>query len=136
MTYLVDLKNWFAAIVFLLIVVLFWLALFIAMSPLLIPVFLISLFKDEAVLLGKKIIFKQWARNMFISQDQGANAMLGGSMDNHVSGRVGYNAIRGNGIALKMEIVINLFFKIFFKQDNHCRAAIEFDEAYNKNWGG
>lgn len=86
--------------------------------------------------MGKPMLFKMWARNMFISQDQGANSMLGGSMDTHVSGRVGYHSLRGNGIALNMEKVINLIFRVFFRQKNHCRVSIENDEAYNKHWGG
>jgi len=127
--------NWFVAIVFLVIVVITWLLLFIAMSPVLLPVFLISKVKEEGTVFGKKVMFKSWALQMFISQDQGANTILGGSMDTHVSGRVGYQAIRGNGIALRMEKVINGYFKIFFKQDNHCRDAIEHDEPYHNNWG-
>jgi len=137
---LIQIKDWFKywtiALLFLLIVVVFWILIFIPMSPVLVPVFIASKFKEEANIFGKKVLFKQWSLNMFLSQDQAANTILGGSMDTNVSGRVGYHAIRENGIALKMEVAINLLFKILFKQENHCRASIENDEYYNVNWGG
>ena len=129
-------KHWLIAILFLIIVVIVWALIFVVMSWALIPVFIVSKFKDDAVVFGKKVLFKSWAHNMFIAQDQAANALLGGSMDTHVSGRVGTNAIRGNKIALNMEKVINLVFKVFAGQENHCRVTIEKDEDYNKDWGG
>jgi len=131
-----NIKSWAVAVILLSLVLLFWSVLFIAMSPILIPVTIASLFKDEVHFLGVNFKFLSWRYNMFISQDQGANAMLGGDMDTHVSGRVGRRAIKGNDIALKMETVINLLFKALFKESNHCRNAIEHDEKYNKNWGG
>jgi hypothetical protein len=131
-----SVRDWLVAIIFLLIVAITWLGIIVVMSPVMTPVYIISLFKEELVLFGKKILFKSWHKNMLISGDQGANTLLGGSMDNHVSGRVGYNAILGNGVALKMEIVIDLIFKVLFKENNHSRNAIERDENYNKHWGG
>lgn len=95
-----------------------------------------AIVKDESFIFGKVIDWKMWRYNLWIADDQNVNAMLGGDRDITVSSRVGYNARRGNGIALKMEVVINLLFKLAINQDDHCQASIERDEQHNKNWGG
>lgn len=129
-------KHWAIAIVFLMVIVVFWSLLFIVMAVVLIPVTVASLFKDELHLFGVNFKFKSWRYNMFIAQDQAVNTLFGGAMDTHISGRVGIRAIDENGIALKMEKVINLLFRWLLKQENHCRTSIEHDEKYNKDWGG
>jgi hypothetical protein len=129
-------KHWFIALVFLIIVAVVWIVVFVAMSPFFMPVFIASKWKSEAVFLGVKMMFKSWSRNMFIVQDAAANTVLGGSRKKHVSGRVGYHSMRENGIAMKMEVVIDLIFKVLKNQDRHCRASIESGESYNVNWGG
>ena len=73
---------------------------------------------------------------MFISDDQNANTVLGGDLDITVSSRVGYNAQRGNPVAINMELVIDFLFKVTTGQIGHCRASIERDERHNKHWGG
>lgn len=130
-----NIAQWFVATAFMLIVVFFWVLLFIVMSPVLIPVYLLSKVKEEATVFGVNFNIKGWAYHMFISQDQAVNTILGGNMDTHVSGRVGFHAKRGNGIALKMELVIDWCFEKVLKQVGHCRAAIENDEIYSKSWG-
>ena len=131
-----NFTQWFVAILFMVIVVVWWLTLFIVMSPALVPVYLISKVKEDVTVFGTYFNFKGWAYHMFISQDQAVNTILGGHMDTHVSGRVGFHAKRGNGIALKMELVIDYCFEKLLKQIGHCRNAIENDEIYSKGWGG
>ena len=137
---LVQIKDWFKhwaiALLFLLIVVLVWSLVFTAMSPFLIPVFIKSKYKDEGMIFGKKAMYKAWAKNMFIVQDQAANTVLGGSMKKHVSGRVGYLAIAENPIAMKMAVVIDAYFRVFHGQKNHSRVSVEAGYPYNENWGG
>jgi hypothetical protein len=130
------LGEWLVAILFLMIIPVFWLAIALVMSPVLIPVLIISLFCERSKILGVKVLWRKWSYNMIVSQDQSVNTILGGSLDTSVSSRVGYRSELGNGVALKMEPVINLLFKVFAGQENHCRASIERDEVHNKNWGG
>jgi hypothetical protein len=128
--------EWVTALFFLLLVVYFWLGPTVLKAPLILIAFIISKFKKKSIIFGKKVRWGEWAYNMFIADDQNANAALGGNRDITVSSRVGYNAKRGNGIALKMEKVINLGFLVFAKQKDHCRVSIEVDEQHNKEWGG
>ena len=130
-----NIAQWLVALVFMLIVVVCWSTLFVVMSPVVLPIYLISKVKPTATILGVTLNFKGWAYQMFIAQDQTTNTVLGGNMDTHVSGRVGYHAKRGNGIALKMELVIDYCFEKVLKQVGHCRVAIENDEKYSKVWG-
>lgn len=129
-------KEWLAAIVLLVLIVVLWAWFTLAKSLILIPVYIVSKFKDESVILGKRVNWAMWARNMFLSDDQSVNAVLGGDRDITISSRVGYNAIFGNGIALKMELVIDWLFYITTGQKQHCRASVERDEKHNKKWGG
>ncbi len=70
---------------------------------------------------------KTYCKVLWIAADQTVNAATGGNMDHTISGRVGYNAILGNPVALELEKVIDF---IFWK--NHCREAVEKDEAYSQ----
>ena len=131
-----NIKHWAYASALLLLVFILWAYLIITKLFVILPVSIIAIKRDYSVIFGKCINWKQWRYNLWISDDQNVNAMLGGDRDITVSSRVGFNAKRGNEIALKMEKVIDLLFKITINQDNHCRASIERDETHNKNWGG
>jgi len=131
-----NIKEWVVALLLLALVAVFWLLLFIAMSPVLGPVAAISIVKKEIEYKGMKFKFRSWAIQMLLAQDQGANSMLGGSRDTDISGRVGTKAIAGNGIALKMEKVIDLLFLVLLKERSHCRSVIEHDEKYHNHFGG
>ncbi len=54
--------------------------------------------------------------------DQGVNWLLGGSPDHTLSGRVGYNALKGKQWAICWQEVINT---IFFWDEDHCFESIE-----------
>jgi hypothetical protein len=114
------------AYLLLLSVVFFWSVLIIALSVVQIPVTLAAIFYAKA---------RGWALHIMVGQDQMVNAIHGGNMDTHISGRVGFHATRGNPIALHMEKPINLLFWILKKQVNHCRASIEHDENYHRHMG-
>lgn len=131
-----QLKEWLYAAILLIVVFFLWFWFSFTKGFILIPVYAMSKIKDESIILGKRIDWGRWAYNMFISDDQATNAVLGGDRDITVSSRVGYNAKRGNGIALKMEVVIDWLFLKLKSQKDHCRASIERDEKHNKNWGG
>lgn len=128
-------KNWWAAVMLLILVGLFWLWLILVKLPLTLPITLIATFKNTSTIFGKTVDWKGWRYNLWIGDDQNVNTMLGGDKDVTVSSRVGFNAKRGNAIALHMEKVIDFLFRMTVGQENHCRASIEYDENHNKNWG-
>jgi len=128
--------NWIAAILLLLLVVYFWLAFALVKLPVLLPAFVISKFTDESIIFNTRVHWKKYVYNMVVGDDQNTNTALGGDRDITISSRVGYNASKGNKIALNMELIINFLFKIFIGQYDHCRASIERDEKHNKDWGG
>jgi hypothetical protein len=131
-----DIREWCFASVYLVLIVYFWGMSTLVKLPVILPVFLMSKFTDKSEVLGKQVYWGKWAYNMFISDDQSANTVLGGDRDITVSSRVGFNAKEGNPIALRMEIVIDYLFYVFAKQENHCRVSLEIDEKHNKDWGG
>lgn len=71
---------------------------------------------------------RTYAKVLWIAADQTVNASTGGNMDHTISGRIGYNAILGNKTALELEKVVDF---IFWK--NHCREAVEKDEAFSQD---
>lgn len=129
------LVEWAAALILLALIIFFWACATIPKLPILIPVYITSKFTDKTRILGVDVHWHGWARNMFLSDDQAANATLGGSMDNTCSSRIGHNAARGSRIALKMELLTDMYFRLTTGQKNHCRVSIERDEKHNKNWG-
>jgi hypothetical protein len=114
------------AYLLLLSVVIWWALLIITCSPLQVPLYVASIILPS---------LKGWAYNLIISQDQTVNAIHGGNMDTHISGRIGFHAKRGARVALHMERPVNLIFLITDGQKNHCRNAIEFDEKYHRHMG-
>jgi len=115
-----------AAYLLLASVVFWWALLLIVFSPIQVPVSFVAIFYEKA---------KGWAYNLMIGEDQMVNAVHGGNMDTHVSGRVGWHSINGSRIALHMERPINLLFWIIRRQVNHCRSSIEYDEVYHRHMG-
>ena len=66
-----------------------------------------------------------------MSLDQLANASAHGSEDQSVSGRLGY-AIHYKKNPNKIYAIICKILNIFFRQDNHCLDAIEYDRLFHE----
>ncbi len=65
---------------------------------------------------------QKYLRDGLIWIDQGFNWLLGGSPDHTLSGRVGYNALKGKQWAIYCQEGINT---IFFWDEDHCFESIE-----------
>lgn len=77
----------------------------------------------------KMFHFGKWVENQFISLDLNINSFFGGSPYETISSRLG-KAHRGDysqtrrKIALPFYYAVNFFFRVFFKQENHCYQYI------------
>ena len=73
---------------------------------------------------------------LWIAQDQDVNVLIrGGNPDVTISSKVGYMKINGSKTAAAMAVVIDLIFRVFAGQKNHCVASIEHDEEHYDKWG-
>lgn len=69
-----------------------------------------------------------WLKRVLVALSQFWNAVLDGNEDETISSRVGKAAERGSHWGIALEGLIDCAFALFGERD-HCRAAIERDEA-------
>lgn len=113
--------TWLKAKLFLLSITFWWVAFFILMSPIQLPVTIAATWVKS---------LRIYRYGLWIGQDQLINAIHGGNPDITVSSRLGFMAIKGSKTALVMEKVVNFLFYISVGQKDHCRASIEHDEQH------
>ena len=128
---------------FLLSCFLWWAVLVAAMSVIQLPISILAIYLTESVLFigadgrPRKLFWKKYRYNLWITQDQAVNAIHGGNIDIHLSSRMGYNSnMKQSKTFWYMERFVNWFFLVIFKQDDHCWSAIEFDEVHVTDFGG
>ena len=74
--------------------------------------------------------FRNYSKNLAVAVDQYANTVIYGNADQTISGRMGIFIY----IKKKNHILITLlckFLDFFFKDENHCKEAIEYDRINN-----
>lgn len=71
-------------------------------------------------------MFKKYILSVLVGVDQLVNAILFGSNDHTISGRVGYNSLLGKRWAIYAEVIIDT---LFFFDERHCYNSIEWDEV-------
>lgn len=115
-------KAWLKAKLLLLSVLVWWILLILAMSPLQLPLTLLG--KPRGTRIGN------YTYGLWIGQDQLINAVHGGNPDVTVSSKIGYMSEKGSRTAKAMESVVDWLFYKAVKQENHCKESIERDEEH------
>jgi len=104
----------------------FWVSLGILFGPVQWPIIIVSVLYVPA---------RAWSKNIGMGEDVMLNTIFAGHYKSTISGRIGFHSIRGDRVALHMERPVNLIFKLWKNQDNHCRATIKPGDIYNRHLG-
>lgn len=72
---------------------------------------------------------RQYMFDLWYSNDQNINALLGGRPDHTISGRVYYHEQLGSQTAAELRKLIDAVFYLAIKEVDHCKNAIEWDEV-------